>query len=399
MSQIKKSHAELFRQQKIDLDHPGTVLRDFETVLDAFGTEGLRAPGPSHLLPPEVLVELDSRMTRPLRLRMTRPQQASYPHLNGLYLLLRATQLAVPQGASKTSGRLVLDPVLLESWRSLNFTEQYFNLLEAWLLRGSPSLVGDRNRGYRGELAILTKTVWGLIGEKGLQVRNNLRLNNLTAYCMLALMELFGLAHVEHGEPAEGKPWRILAVRRTPFGEAVLETVLPRDQILPWDLGTKKMPRDFGVWQPVFQKYFPEWRNNLRLPETEFRDGVYYFKVTLGFPWRRIAIPARNTLDDLAWAIIKAYRFDGDHLYEFRFRQRDGAYAEVSHPYVDDADFQTDEFSIGDLPLQEGQSMVFLYDFGASWKFNVTLEKIEPPNRQMKKPRVVESHGKPPAEY
>jgi hypothetical protein len=69
------------------------------------------------------------------------------------------------------------------------------------------------------------------------------------------------------------------------------------------------------------------------------------------------------------------------------------------HPYLEDAEFQTNDFSIGDLPLQEGQSMVFVYDFGTSWRFNVTLEKIEPPNRKMKKPRVVESHGKPPAEY
>ena len=104
MSQVKKSRAEIFRQQKIDLDHPGSVLRDFETVLDAFGTEGLRAPSPHHVLPPDVLVELDARMARPLRLRMKRPKQASYPHLNGLYLLLRATQLAVPKGIGKTSG-------------------------------------------------------------------------------------------------------------------------------------------------------------------------------------------------------------------------------------------------------------------------------------------------------
>ena len=316
MSQVKKSRAEIFRQQKIDLDHPGSVLRDFETVLDAFGTEGLRAPSPHHVLPPDVLVELDARMARPLRLRMKRPKQASYPHLNGLYLLLRATQLAVPKSIGKTSGRLVLDPAVLDSWRSLNFTEQYFNLLEAWLLRGRASMLGELDRGWGGELANETRRAWNLIGEKGVQVRDRFLFYGAIARCTLALMELFGLAQIEHGETAEREPWRILAVRRTPFGEAVLGTVLMRDQILPWDLGTKKKPRGFGAWQPIFQKHFPEWRNNLRLPETEFRDGVYYFKVQLGFPWRRIAIPARNTLDDLAWAIIHAYRFDGDHLYE-----------------------------------------------------------------------------------
>ena len=42
MPASQRSNAEVLRQQQIDLEHPGTILRDFETLLDAFGTEGLR---------------------------------------------------------------------------------------------------------------------------------------------------------------------------------------------------------------------------------------------------------------------------------------------------------------------------------------------------------------------
>ena len=139
-------------------------------------------------------------------------------------------------------------------------------------------------------------------------------------------------------------------------------------------------PPDFGVWQPVLREYFPDWRNNLELPEPEFRDGIYYFKVKLGDPWRRIAIPADHTLEDLAAWIIKAFEFDGDHLYNFTFPERDGSHVSVEHPYVDDAWMHTDEYSVGYLPLEKGRSMEFLYDFGASWKFDVRLEKVEPPD-------------------
>ncbi len=401
MPKIPRHHSEVLRQQKIDLEHPGMILRDFETMLDAFGTEGLRSPGKHHLLPPDTLIELDARMARPLRLRMKRPQQCSFPHLNGLYLLLRATQLAVPKGVGKTSGRLVLDPAVLDSWRSLNSAEQYFNLLEAWLVRGRESMLGERDGGWSsgGLMARRAMEVWSRIGEEGVQVRQErfTPFYGVTAQCMLALLELFGLADVERGEPAEGEPWRILAVRRTPFGKAIFDTLLTIDRILSRDLEEERP--DFGAWQPLLQEHFPEWRNNLQLPKPEFREGVYYFKAKLGSPWRWIAIPADHTLEDLAWSIINAFRFDGDHLYEFRFPKRDGSNLAVAHPEIDDAEIHTDEYLIGNLPLTEGQSMKFLYDFGTSWLFDVNLEKVEPLNRRITKPRIVESHGKVPKEY
>lgn len=399
MSRIKKSHAVLFRRQKIDLDHPGTILRDFESVLDAFGTEGMRSTGKYHLFPQDRLFELDARLARPLRPKLKRPQQRSFPHLNGLYLLLRATHLAVPQGMGKTAGKLVVDQTVLGSWRSLNFTEQYFNLLEAWLLRGSNAMIGEPGQWWRGEMTTSAMRLWTVIvnQDQRLFLEASLPFYVALDYCTLALLELFGLAEVDRGEPAEGASWRILAVRPTPFGEAIFNTLLSPDRILSMNLETD--PPDFGYWQPLLQECFPEWRNNLQLPEPEFRDGVYYFKVRLGDPWRVIATAADHTLEDLAWSILKAFKFSGDHLYEFRFYERDGSKAAVAHPYVEDAVMHTDEFAIGYLPLAEGQSMEFKYDFGACWQFDVKLEKVEAPNPRLKKLRVVESHGAPPKEY
>lgn len=43
--------------------------------------------------------------------------------------------------------------------------------------------------------------------------------------------------------------------------------------------------------------------------------------------------------------------------------------------------------------------MQFRYDFGADWRFDVQLEKIEPEATKISKPMIVESRGKAPAEY
>jgi hypothetical protein len=104
-------------------------------------------------------------------------------------------------------------------------------------------------------------------------------------------------------------------------------------------------------------------------------------------------------MDELARCIIRAFDFDGDHLYGFQFAGRDGRRMRAEHPYVQDAELRTDELAIGELPLNERQSMQFQYDYGADWRFEVRLEKIDPDAQRPSKPKVIESHGEPPAEY
>ena len=59
----------------------------------------------------------------------------------------------------------------------------------------------------------------------------------------------------------------------------------------------------------------------------------------------------------------------------------------------------TPEVQIGELPLQPGASLEFVYDFGDWWRFQVTLEKIDPPDPKIKKSRLIEKHGQAPKQY
>ena len=86
--------------------------------------------------------ELDRRLSRPLHLELKRPQLRSHPYLQGLNLLLRASGLSRVEGTG-AKARLVLDPAMRMQWDQLNPTEQYFNLLEAWLRFGRAEMVGE----------------------------------------------------------------------------------------------------------------------------------------------------------------------------------------------------------------------------------------------------------------
>lgn len=394
-------HCGCLASQRIEESGPGTILMDFEALL-GFLEDGVRSTGKHHLLPMARLFELDRLMTKPLRPRLKRPQQRSFPHLNGLYLLLRATQLGVAQGHGKAGGRLTLDSAMHQQWLQLNATERYFNLLEAWLRLGSWEAVGLHDGGWMNRVAANARDLWTSIPAAGRSFSEKERgrrdfLYSTERSCTLALLELFGLMTVGREEPAEGQSWCVTEVRHTPFGDELLRLVF--DEMDRKLFTGEKRAVDFGAWQPLLQSYFPQWVNNLQIAQTVFRDGVYYFKVSLGKPWRRIAIPAKSDLDDLAECIIDAFDFAGDHLYAFRLVARDGRQIRVEHRYVDDAEMHTDELAIGELPLNERQSMEFQYDFGADWRFDVQLEKVEPEAAEIAEATLVESRGAAPPEY
>src|SRR5262249_27310685 len=157
----------------------------------------------------------------------------------------------------------------------------------------------------------------------------------------------------------------------------------------------------FGQLQPLFRPYFPAWQNNLVIGSSARNpEGVYVWKVTFARrkAWRLIATNHDHTLDDLLYAILRAIDFDDDHLYEFRYRDPLGREIAALDPRAEDG-MPADEVTLGSLPLKVGDSMALTYDFGDDWRFDVKLERIDPPGSVKKLPKALESHGKAPEQY
>ncbi|MFO7684342.1 MAG: plasmid pRiA4b ORF-3 family protein, partial [Chloroflexota bacterium] len=95
--------------------------------------------------------------------------------------------------------------------------------------------------------------------------------------------------------------------------------------------------------------------------------------------------------------ILKSVKFDNDHLHQFSYQNRFGTIERVNHSYMDEGPY-TDERQIGDLPLRIGQTMVFLFDFGDNWEFDVTLEEVDE-EKTLAKPVILESKGAAPPQY
>jgi len=75
----------LLKQQNITETEPGTILQDFQTLLDFVGDAGIAVSGTQHLLPLKSLADLNQRLSEPIQTDLKRPQQKSYPPINDLY--------------------------------------------------------------------------------------------------------------------------------------------------------------------------------------------------------------------------------------------------------------------------------------------------------------------------
>ena len=99
--------------------------------------------------------DLNVRLGLRLKLGLTWPLQKSFPHVHGLYLLLRALGLTLLAGTDRKTP-LIVDGAVHHMWDELKLTEQYCTLLETWLTRGQ---ISCRNRfGVKARFSIPTCT-------------------------------------------------------------------------------------------------------------------------------------------------------------------------------------------------------------------------------------------------
>jgi hypothetical protein len=389
-----KARKQTLRNLTIDENQPGAILHDFNVMLDIFRGQDQTLTD-AHQIPLSLLGHINQQLKHPIQLALKRPQQKSYPHIHGLYLLLRASGLTTVD----TSGRkpvLIIDEDMHQQWTGLNPTEQYGYLLETWFLRGYAQIIGENYGGWWDtprNLDDILRMMSHYDFKKGVRVADDKRveemLNFIPGRHNLGLLDLFGLMAIESGPPQPR--WKIKHMRLTPAGDAILsllyKTLFETFRLLEPD----------DTFQEIFQPYWPSWKNNLVWPEATFTPGVYTFKVSLGPIWRRLAIDATDSLDLLASAILISVDFDDDHLYEFSYRNRIGMTETVQHPYME-TPLSTSETRIGDLPIAVGESMTFVFDFGDNWRFDVLLENIDP-ERKLEHVEYLEEHGKAPAQY
>lgn len=125
--------------------------------------------------------------------------------------------------------------------------------------------------------------------------------------------------------------------------------------------------------------------------------------------WRRIVVLGNKNLSHLAEVILGAFDFECDHCYGF--------YGDVTeHPGREQTEVYELFVDIGEEPTVEngkgvqktkistvfqdiGKKMLFVFDYGDDWRFEVELKEIREKFSAERLPNVLYSVGNAPPQY
>jgi hypothetical protein len=413
---------EILKNQQFSNTQPSTLLKDFNALLDFVGETGIAVSEKTQLLAMNQLADLNQRLSSPLQVKLKRPQQKSYPHINGLYLLLRCSGLANLDGDGKKI-KLMLDKNMLAQWYELNPTEQYFFLLQTFYYRANTGIIGEAQTRFERTaffecLGFLKKEL-----KEGFYDTQNSRhyIDRLryTGFYNLALLELFGFITIEFDKNNE-ESWPVSKIYLTAFGNAMLSYLLQGDWILKHEFFPDFSPNNKNKirWEDELKKLIPAWKNSLVTENNRTiaaqNEGCYVFKVSLEKASCKLGVPSNLSLEELAHGILNVFDFDSDHLYEFSYKNQSGLEERIDCPRFDlfgnseedyddfdddDEELTTDKCSVSYLPLYKGMTFTFLFDFGDNWEFKIQVLQMPSPELHFDDLTVLEKKGTPPEQY
>lgn len=403
-SPLTPAQIHCLKNQKFSDNEPGTLLKDFSSLLDFIGSTGIPVSEKNHLVAIKLLPQLNQLMSNPVNVTLKRPQQKSFPQINGLYLLLRASGLTHIVSEKKET-KLMLNNKILADWNSMNPTECYFALFYAWWHQGSDEIVGERPDFYSKNYFDNSLHFFLRILGDGLNIKENLHDITSLRYGPglhnLALMELFGFIRIEQDAALNKDNWPIVKIEPTAWGSALLNYFSRHSTTFNVFFNDPADNHQTESWGSDLKIYILNWEKILVQSDTVvIQNGVVFIKVILGKVYRKIAVPTDISLDHLAESILKAFNFSNDHLYEFIFKNGYGITEHIVHPYVEsDYEVCTSDCIVGELPLYHGMELIFHFDFGDDWRFQLVVESISTEDNYFPEPKVIEQHGKPPEQY
>ncbi|HMA82885.1 MAG TPA: plasmid pRiA4b ORF-3 family protein [Candidatus Thermoplasmatota archaeon] len=430
---------------------PTPLIKDFTAFVQYLKTHDISLTPTNEHFSRTDLFELNKRMTYPNTKNTRRSDQKFYPRLHFFYHLAIGGKLfkKIP---GKNSRLTLQETKRLRLFYELTTVEQYFFLLETfWVDTDWEKL----QCGYFGRAPFYgMENVLIAIGElkPGIKILLEKKENDILKRLFqdweffLVFFSYFGFWKVTRkikDEPNFPKSYFIAeSIIFLPVGVKIAPILGKTRKLKRWNLARRRQM--FGEWnglpgslisgeelsefteyffdgkqaeekdkdsekhEPFFLPFVSLFKKN-QLTKTIPRkrihcaDGTYVFKISLGGDlWRRIKLSSDHTLHDLHRSIQRAFDFDSDHLYSFFMDNKawsKNSFVSPSERCGGGVGPFADEGYIGKLGLNEGQSILYLFDYGDEWRFRVKLEQIQKEKSKPKNPHIIDLEGKPPSQY
>jgi hypothetical protein len=128
------------------------------------------------------------------------------------------------------------------------------------------------------------------------------------------------------------------------------------------------------------------------------------FAKTTGKPYRIISIPASKSLFDLAEIINDSFHFDFDRSFGFYDNLKNWTVSLEGYEVFADKGLQSryagvKNTKISDVFSTPGKKMLYIYDYGDTWRFMVEVVATFEKEKGAKYPKVIESHLEGPMQF
>lgn len=137
---------------------------------------------------------------------------------------------------------------------------------------------------------------------------------------------------------------------------------------------------------------------------SKFTKGRFHIEISLPHAKgvsRKIEFSADHTLADIHDNIQRTFNFDNDHKYAFFLDYipfSNNGYHDHRDKEFTEGPF-SDEVMLGELSWNIGDKILYLFDFGDNWLFDVVLIDINEQAGALMVPKIIESKGTPPPQY
>ncbi len=116
---------------------------------------------------------------------------------------------------------------------------------------------------------------------------------------------------------------------------------------------------------------------------------------------RTVALAEEHTLELLHELLRAGFGWDDPHLYSFWLSGDfwDGPETEYSAPFeLEERGARSARTPVGELGLEPGQQIAFLFDYGDNWEVEITVTEVREAGDDSY-PQILESVGEAPPQY
>jgi len=399
-NKLSKKDIEILK--KFDIENPETcsIVKDFNLMLD-YVIEKTISLTANNIISSVVLKEINDFLSYKIEFNKPKISYKSYPNVSAMFLLLRLSGLTKIE-TIKSKNVLVIENEIYEKWKKLNKTEQFFHILKTIVFNFTLEPLNINNSNY---------FIYMLLNEFSTNTNISLKNKNLYNFfdtkVFLSVLEQFGFITTFSQLNPVGD-WEYTNINVSNYGNVFCNYIKNNDLMLNDEVVINKEELDEEremkkKFDKEMKKIFTNYINIIEIENKIITDSNFIFEVkTKSHNFKlKISISSEAILDQLCMFILDSLDFDYDHMYSVEFKNNlgqrlfFGGAPEMSFIEPPTAE----DITIGELPITVGKSMLYIYDFGDYWKFNIKLLEIEKADVKLEAPKLLELKGEIPQQY